>query len=69
MIINKDTTKSKLITAGQKLLNVTKTILQLCTDTSQIENVSEHKTLGLTIDHLTWNSHVHSLTKPMARNF
>lgn len=50
MFINTNKAKSILITRRQKLLNSTTTSLQLSAETSEIENVYEHKTVVLTTD-------------------
>lgn len=48
--------------------NAIKSTLNVAVGTTQIEQVHEHKTLGLIIDqHLTFNSHVLSLTKLTAQ--
>jgi hypothetical protein len=68
MQINVNKTKSMLISTSQKLKLQQQKTLSLNIGASQIESVHEHKTLGLIIDsHLTFKSHVLSLTKKTAQ--
>lgn len=46
------------------MINSPITIVQNHAGTLQIQKVTEHKTLGLTVDyHLSWNGHVDNLPK------
>jgi hypothetical protein len=68
MQINISKTKSMLITTRQKLSLSHNTALRIVADTTPIESVHEHKTLGVIIDqHLTFNSHILKLTKQTAQ--
>ena len=59
-----------LITTRQKLQNMQITSLQLNGSGSSIENVTDHKVLGIIIDqNLTWNHHVDMLTKLKLKKF
>ena len=68
MVIHPDKTKSMLVAPRQKL-QIHKPKLNLTLDISQIEEVKEHKMLGITIDSgLTWNKHIENLIKKLAKN-
>ena len=68
MVIHPDKTKSMIIAPRQKL-QIYKPKLNLTLGTSKIEEVKEHKMLGVTIDTgLTWNKHIENLIKRLAKN-
>ena len=68
MVIHPDKTKSMIIAPRQKQ-QLHKPTLNLTLGTSNIEQVNEHKLLGVTIDtHLTWNRHIEILMKKLSRN-
>ena len=63
MVIHPDKTKSMIIAPRQKL-QLTKPKLNLTLGTSIIEEVKEHKMLGLIVDNnLTWNKHIENMIK------
>lgn len=68
MVIHPEKTKSMIIAPRQKL-QIHKPKLNLTLDTSNIEEVTEHKMLGVTIDTgLTWNKQIENLIKKLAKN-
>ena len=68
MIIHPDKTKSMIIATRQKQQNTTEK-LNLTLNNSKIEQVKQHKLLGLWIDSgLNWNIHIDKLIKRIARN-
>ena len=69
MVIHPDKTKCMLMTTRQKNQR-TNTTLTLTFGNKQIEQVHNHKMLGLSIDsHLTWNIHIESIIKRVSKNF
>ena len=67
MVINPTKTKSMLIGSRQKLQQI-HNCLDVCIDDKQIQQETEHKLLGVTIDHnLAWHSHVEVTCKTLAR--
>ena len=68
MIIHPDKTKSMIIAARQKQ-QLHNPILSLTLGKTNIEQVKEHKLLGVTIDTcLTWNKHIETMMKKLSRN-
>ena len=68
MIIHPEKTKSMVITTRQKR-QLDHPTLNLKLGETDIEQVDDHKILGLTIDsNLTWNIHIESLIKRISRN-
>ena len=68
MVIHPDKTKSMIIGTRQRK-QLTKPTLNLTLDTSNIEQVKEHKMLGVVIDsELTWNQHLELTIKKLSRN-
>ena len=68
MVIHPDKTKSMIIAPRQKQ-QLHKPILNLSLGKTNIEQVNEHKLLGVTIDTcLTWNKHIETLMKKLSRN-
>ena len=68
MFIHPDKTKSMVITTRQKHQR-TPLLLSLSLGPQSIQQVSEHKVLGLTLDsELNWHSHTNSLAKRLSRN-
>ena len=68
MILNSSKTKSMVITTRQK--HQLKTLsLKLSVGASQIEQVREHRVLGIILDQeMKWESHITSLCKKLSRN-
>ena len=68
MALNPTKTKSMLLTARQKHQN-TCSNLTLLVKSELIEQVSEHRLLGVIIDNkLTWKQHIELLCKRLAKN-
>ena len=68
MVIHPDKTKSMIIAPRQKL-QLTKPKLNLTLGASIIEEVKEHKMLGLIVDNnLTWNKHIENMIKKLSKN-
>ena len=68
MVIHPDKTKCMIITTRQKH-QLTHPSLHLKLGPNIIEQVDNHRLLGLTIDsHLTWNIHIESLIKRISKN-
>ena len=68
MSIHPDKTKCMVITTRQKHQREP-LLLSLSLGTQDIDQVSEHKVLGLTLDsELNWHSHLNSLAKRLSRN-
>ena len=68
MVIHPDKTKSMIIAPRQKQ-QLHKPTLNLTIGSSNIEQVKEHKLLGVFIDtHLTWNKHIETMIKKLSRN-
>ena len=68
MVIHPDKTKCMVITTRQKH-QLTHPTLHLKLGSTPIEQVENHKLLGLTIDsHLTWNKHIELLIKRISKN-
>ena len=68
MVIHPDKTKSMIIAPRQKL-QLTKPKLNLTLGTSIIEEVKEHKMLGLIVDNnLTCNKHIENMIKKLSKN-
>ena len=68
MIIHPDKTKSMIIAPRQKQ-QLHKPVLSLTLGKSNIEQVKEHKLLGVTIDSgLSWNKHIEIMIKKLSRN-
>ena len=68
MVLHPDKTKCMIITTRQKH-QLTHPNLNLRLGPSLIEQVENHKMLGLTIDsHLTWNYHIEALIKRISKN-
>ena len=68
MIIHPDKTKSMIIATRQKQQKTTQK-LNLTLESSTIEQVKQHKMLGLWIDSgVSWNLHIDKLIKKISRN-
>ena len=68
MSIHPNKTKSMVITTRQKHQRAP-LLLSLSLGNNTIQQVSEHKVLGLTLDsELNWHSHLNSLSKRLSRN-
>merc|ERR1712074_218244 len=68
MVIHPDKTKSMIIAPRQKQ-QLHKPTLNLTIGSSHIEQVKEHKLLGVFIDtHLTWNKHIETMIKKLSRH-
>ena len=68
MVIHPEKTKSMIITTRQKL-QITDTTLTLQLGETKIEQVKEHKILGVVIDtELSWNKHVEYIIKKLSTN-
>ena len=68
MSLHPDKTKSMVITTRQKHQRAP-LLLSLSLGTNTIQQVNEHKVLGLTLDsELNWHSHLNSLAKRLSRN-
>ena len=68
MVKHPDKTKSMIIAPRQKQ-QLHKPVLNLTLGKTTIEQVNEHKLLGVTIDTcLTWNKHIETLMKKLSRN-
>ena len=68
MVIHPDKTKYMVITTRQKH-QITPLTLNLEIDQTNIEQVNQHKMLGILIDsELNWNRHIEMLVKKISRN-
>ena len=68
MILNSSKTKSMVITTRQKHQLETLS-LKLSVNSSNIEQVKEHRVLGIILDQeMKWEAHIRSLCKKLARN-
>ena len=68
MSIHPEKTKSMVTTTRQKHQRAP-LLLSLSLGTNSIQQVSEHKVLGLTLDsELNWHSHLNSLSKRLSKN-
>ena len=68
MILNSSKTKSMVITTRQKHQLETLS-LKLSINSSNIEQVKEHRVLGIVLDQeMKWEAHIRSLCKKLARN-
>ena len=68
MILNSDKTKSMVITTRQKH-QLDTLYLKLSVNSSRIEQVSEHRVLGIVLDQeMKWEAHIRSLCKKLSRN-
>ena len=68
MVIHPDKTKCMIIAPRQKQ-QLHKPVLSLTLGNKNIEQVNEHKLLGVTIDTcLTWNKHIEIMMKKLSRN-
>jgi hypothetical protein len=69
MCLNPTKTKSMLIGTRQKLQNQPSLSLNLTLNSELIEQVQEHRILGVTVDSkLIWNSHIINVCKTLSRN-
>ena len=68
MVLHPDKTKSMLITTRQKH-QLTKLTLNLTLGDNTIEQVKQHKMLGLWLDsELNWHHHINTLLKRLSKN-
>ena len=68
MVLNPEKTKCMIITTRQKS-QLRKPKLNLVMNNHSIEQVTEHRHLGITIDeHLNWDKHINALSKSAAKN-
>jgi len=68
MILNETKTKSILVTGKQLAKKMEQSTLQLHVNSTELEQVSSHKLLGVTIDNqLTYDQHVYNLSKKLSR--
>lgn len=68
MLIHPQKTKSMLVSTRQKLQNSTYS-LSLSIDSTSVEQVFEHKVLGVTLDdQFKWEAHTHNLCNKLSQN-
>ena len=68
MLIHPHKTKSMLVSTRQKLQNSTYT-LSLSIDSTPVEQVSEHRVLGITLDdQFKWETHTNNVCKKLSQN-
>ena len=68
MLIHPHKTKSMLVSTRQKLQNSTYT-LSLSIDSTPVEQVSEHRVLGITLDdQFKWEAHTNNVCKKLSQN-
>ena len=68
MSLNPLKTKLMLLTTRQKRQNLTSSLPPIFVDNIQIEEVNNHRVLGIVIDHnLSWSNQVDSLCKTLSR--